>query len=368
MCWLTLTSNNSELTPSVAMEIFADPSFRTLDLFFEKHDLPVLRDRLLLNFKGELESIHVLTDFWFDYLEGSPKKLLDFYEKVNDRRKTVHYENLIDLFLISFLAELLAAIIATEYLENRERIVKAVKELYEKSRNNLRRTAERVFEKYEHILEYLFRVYTLKEYMEKTRISHTDFLHLRERLKRVVFADTEDGKLPEEYNQFEESYLKEHSLPTPGDFYSEKLGDELLSLLDGQQKKSQSERITPSNETTITFSMKASCLAQILTGLAANPGYAAGKVKILLHEEDVLGVRKGDIIVLVDSKPDFVPALRGAGAIIADRGGMTGHSAIVGRALGLPTVVGTVEGTKTLNDGMNIFVDATHGVVYEIRS
>ena len=50
-------------------------------------------------------------------------------------------------------------------------------------------------------------------------------------------------------------------------------------------------------------------------------------------------------------------------AIVTDRGGRTGHAAIVSRELGIPCVVGTGEATKTLRDGQIVTVDGTRGVV-----
>ncbi|MGD9912363.1 putative PEP-binding protein, partial [Methanothrix sp.] len=63
--------------------------------------------------------------------------------------------------------------------------------------------------------------------------------------------------------------------------------------------------------------------------------------------------------------PDMVPAMRRAGAIVTDEGGMACHAAIVSRELGCPAVVGTKNATKVLRDGMVVTVDGTKGQVYE---
>lgn len=56
-------------------------------------------------------------------------------------------------------------------------------------------------------------------------------------------------------------------------------------------------------------------------------------------------------------------------AIITDSGGMTCHASIVSRELGIPCIVGTKSrgeaATTTIPDGIDVTVDATHGVVYE---
>lgn len=103
----------------------------------------------------------------------------------------------------------------------------------------------------------------------------------------------------------------------------------------------------------------------LLAGLGASPGAATGAVKIVTGPENLDKITKGDIMVTVMTTPDMVPAMKRAGAIVTDEGGMTCHAAIVSRELGCPAVVGTKKGTKTLSDGMLITVDGGKGKVYE---
>ncbi|MCC7552558.1 phosphoenolpyruvate synthase [Candidatus Micrarchaeota archaeon] len=103
----------------------------------------------------------------------------------------------------------------------------------------------------------------------------------------------------------------------------------------------------------------------LLKGLGASPGIYFGKVKLTPSNEDIDKVEKGDILVTSMTSPDFVPAMKRAGAIITDHGGSTSHAAIVSRELGIPCIVGTNEATKKLSDGMEITVDAIRGIVYE---
>ncbi|WP_457752041.1 phosphoenolpyruvate synthase [Thermococcus sp.] len=103
----------------------------------------------------------------------------------------------------------------------------------------------------------------------------------------------------------------------------------------------------------------------ILKGLGASPGVGAGKVVIVLDINDIDKVKEGDVLVTTMTNPDMVPAMKRASAIVTDEGGRTCHAAIVGRELGIPTIVGTKEATKKLKDGMLITVDGTRGVVYK---
>ncbi|MHC1584769.1 MAG: phosphoenolpyruvate synthase, partial [Candidatus Syntropharchaeia archaeon] len=103
----------------------------------------------------------------------------------------------------------------------------------------------------------------------------------------------------------------------------------------------------------------------ILKGLAASPGYASGKVRVIEHVDGIKEFKSGEILVTTMTSPDWVPAMRSAKAIITNDGGMTCHAAIISRELGIPAIVGTRNATKVLKTGMEVTVDAIHGVVYK---
>ena len=103
----------------------------------------------------------------------------------------------------------------------------------------------------------------------------------------------------------------------------------------------------------------------ILEGLAASPGVASGKVRIVKEPREIGKVRQGDILVAEMTNPDYVPAMKRAGGIVTDLGGRTSHAAIVSRELGVPAIVGTQYATKILSGGEVITVDGQAGKVYE---
>ncbi len=104
---------------------------------------------------------------------------------------------------------------------------------------------------------------------------------------------------------------------------------------------------------------------QLLSGLGASPGIAGGPVSIVKNLDQLDQVETGDMLVTKMTTPDMVPAMRRAGAIVTDEGGMTSHAAIVSRELGVPAVVGTSEATSRLEDGQGITVDGDKGTVTE---
>lgn len=107
----------------------------------------------------------------------------------------------------------------------------------------------------------------------------------------------------------------------------------------------------------------------IVKGLPASPGHAAGKAHVILDPAQIAEFKEGEVLVTTMTAPDWVPAMKKAKAIVTDAGGMTCHASIVSRELGIPCIVGTKsrseEATAHIQDGQEITVDATNGIVYE---
>ena len=104
--------------------------------------------------------------------------------------------------------------------------------------------------------------------------------------------------------------------------------------------------------------------APVLRGLAASPGRASGRVRVLLSPAEGSRLLDGEVLVAPLTNPDWMPAVRRAAALVTDTGGITCHAAIVARELGVPAVVGTRSGTRTLTDGDEITVDGTAGRIW----
>ena len=63
------------------------------------------------------------------------------------------------------------------------------------------------------------------------------------------------------------------------------------------------------------------------------------------------------------TRPEFIPLIRKAAAIVTDAGGILCHAAIVAREMKKPCIVGTKVATKAFKDGDLVEVDANKGVV-----
>ncbi len=98
---------------------------------------------------------------------------------------------------------------------------------------------------------------------------------------------------------------------------------------------------------------------KIIEGTIASRGKVNGLVKIVLVNEDMNKVNKGDIIIATMTTPNFIPAIEKCSAIVTNEGGMLCHAAIVSREFGIPCITGTKIATKVFKDRDLVEVDAT---------
>ncbi len=103
--------------------------------------------------------------------------------------------------------------------------------------------------------------------------------------------------------------------------------------------------------------------SQELRGQAACRGLVRGVVRVVSDPRDDRGFQQGDILVTSMTRPEFVPIMKRAGAVVTNEGGITCHAAIVSRELGIPCIIGTKIATQVLKDGDIVEVDADRGVV-----
>lgn len=104
--------------------------------------------------------------------------------------------------------------------------------------------------------------------------------------------------------------------------------------------------------------------AAVLSGLGASPGVVTGTARVVRSLAEAAKLDEGDILVCEMTLPPWVPLFAVAGAVVADTGGLMSHCAIVAREFGLPAVVGTQFGTRTIRDGMTVTVDGDKGEVH----
>lgn len=102
---------------------------------------------------------------------------------------------------------------------------------------------------------------------------------------------------------------------------------------------------------------------ELVRGRVAYPGFAKGRVRIVMSKSQLDTIQDGEILVTNMTTPEFVPALKKVVAFITDEGGITSHAAIVAREMKKPCIIGTKNATKKLKSGDEVEVDANAGVV-----
>ena len=105
----------------------------------------------------------------------------------------------------------------------------------------------------------------------------------------------------------------------------------------------------------------------IARGEAVGAKIGQGIVKVLESAYEISDFKKGEVLVTDKTDPDWEPIMRIASAIVTDRGGRTCHAAIVSRELGIPCIIGTGNGTKTMKTGQQVTTDTSEGqgIVYD---
>lgn len=99
-------------------------------------------------------------------------------------------------------------------------------------------------------------------------------------------------------------------------------------------------------------------------GVVACKGIGTGRVHIVLTDDDLKDFPDNAVLVARHTSPKYVTVMNRASAIITDFGGSTGHMASLAREFQVPAILDTETGTKTLQAGQEITVDAFNCTVY----
>ena len=103
--------------------------------------------------------------------------------------------------------------------------------------------------------------------------------------------------------------------------------------------------------------------ATTVIGIPGASGTYEGTARLVRSVDDLLLLEPGDVLVAPTTGEAFNSMLHLVGAIVTDHGSFASHAAIVSREMGIPSVVGTVDGTHRITDGVRVRVDGTNGSV-----
>lgn len=200
-------------------------------------------------------------------------------------------------------------------------------------------------------LFYVGRHTIFKEISNRTRIADEDLIMVDD--KEILDILKNQGIMSKEIKNVLENRKKGFAMIWINGNVQTVFGNESLQLQDEISKayKTSSDKEEKSN-------------SKIISGSIANRGKVKGIARVLTKYQDVYKVEKGDIIVATMTTPDYVSAMEKASGFITDEGGITCHAAILSREFNVPCIVGTINGTREIQDGKMIELDAYSGKVY----
>jgi pyruvate kinase len=104
---------------------------------------------------------------------------------------------------------------------------------------------------------------------------------------------------------------------------------------------------------------------EMAKGMGIGKGIVKGIVRVVIAPEDFNNIQKGDIIAIKEADIDRIENIKKAAAILSEESGLTSFSAIIGREMNMPVVVGIKDATTKFKDGMKVTIDTVSGMVYE---
>ncbi len=115
-----------------------------------------------------------------------------------------------------------------------------------------------------------------------------------------------------------------------------------------------------SNKVIETYKMKEHGKV-LATGQAVGAKIGQGVTHVINDVADIHDFKAGEVLVTDMTDPDWEPIMKIAAAIVTNRGGRTCHAAIISRELGIPCVIGTVDGSKKIKSGIEVTASCAEG-------
>lgn len=101
----------------------------------------------------------------------------------------------------------------------------------------------------------------------------------------------------------------------------------------------------------------------VLHGTGCAPGVVEAEA-VVVRDPQQVGEVKGKILVAEMTDPGWVFLMLQAKGLVVEKGSLLSHTAIIGRELGIPTVVGVELATRQVQDGQRLRLDGQNGEVH----
>lgn len=150
-------------------------------------------------------------------------------------------------------------------------------------------------------------------------------------------------------------------------------GDGNLYIVQARPETVHSKRLRSKNAHIIEkYKVKedTSKRTRLVGGRAIGEKMGIGIVRVIRNLSEASRFHAGEVLVTDITDPDWEPLMKKAAAVVTNKGGRTCHAAIVAREIGVSAIVGSVNATEALKDGMEVTVccaEGEEGTVYEGR-
>lgn len=99
----------------------------------------------------------------------------------------------------------------------------------------------------------------------------------------------------------------------------------------------------------------------LIAGQSVGSKIGSGVVHKIMDINEIGTFKPGEVLLTDMTDPDWEPIMKIASAIVTDKGGRTCHAAIISREMGIPCVVGTNTGSKTIKNNQKVTVSCAEG-------
>ena len=103
--------------------------------------------------------------------------------------------------------------------------------------------------------------------------------------------------------------------------------------------------------------------AATVIGISGSPGVVTGRARVMRTADDIADLEDGEVLISQSTGEAVNAFLHLVSGIVTDHGSYASHAAIMGREMGFPTVVGTVDGSERIRSGDQVTVDGDAGEV-----
>lgn len=202
---------------------------------------------------------------------------------------------------------------------------------------------------------------------EATRLWRGKFYHL---LRQAVLNVGEKLKAEDQsWNQFQILDLfsinhHEWKDYAEGCLTKEKIQALMVERKNWQTKKQHYPEIIPWVASEALPDMNLVVSSGALEGQGVSPGIAEGIALVLENPNEALNSDFTNfILVTKNTDPAWVYIMSRSQGLISEKGSLLSHTAIIGRELNIPTIVGVKMATQKIKNGERIRIDATKGTI-----